>query len=137
MSCHVQSRRGHPGTVSQDVSRTHRGVAKRAAATNLSAREVHARLQRALADLQRAERNAVLWFAEVMRRELYRDLGYGSIYHYATEALGFSKSKTAQFIRLTLSLEELPVLRQAVAKGEVSWTKAREVATVATRAMLG
>jgi len=131
MSCHVQARRGHPGTVSQDVFRTRRGVAKRDAA-NLSAREVHTRLQRALTDLQRAERNAVLWFAEVMRRELYRELGYGSIYHYATEALGFSKSKTAQFIRLTLSLEELPVLRQAVANGDVSWTKAREVVTVAT-----
>jgi hypothetical protein len=93
---------------------------------------VHARLQRALGELQRAERNTVLWFSEVMRRELYRDLGYGSIYHYATEALGFSRSKTAQFIRLSQSLAGLPELRRAVATGEVSWTKAREVVTVAT-----
>jgi hypothetical protein len=82
--------------------------------------------------LQRAERSAVLWFSEVMRRELYRDLGYGSIYHYATESLGFSKSKTAQFIRLSHSLGGLPRLRRAVATGEVSWTKARAVVTVAT-----
>ena len=46
----------------------------------LGAEEVHRRLQEALADLRRAERNAVLGFAEVWRRRLYRKLGYGSIH---------------------------------------------------------
>ncbi len=51
---------------------------------------------------------------------------------YATQALGFSRSKTAQFIRLAGVMEELPVLRKAVTCGELTWTKAREVAKVAT-----
>jgi hypothetical protein len=103
-----------------------------AARASLPAREVHDRLRSALADLQRAERNAVLWFSEIARRKLYRDLGYASIHQYAELALGFKKSKTSQFLRLSESLKELPGLRRSVAKGELSWTKAREVAKVAT-----
>ncbi|MBC8426457.1 HNH endonuclease [bacterium] len=98
----------------------------------MSAAELHTRLEAALRDLKRAERNAVLLFGEIMRRRLYRDLGYPSIHIYAAEALGFSPSKTSQFVRLAGALEELPKLRRSVALGELGWTKAREVAKVAT-----
>ena len=100
--------------------------------TPLGAAEVDRRLRQALHQLQLAERNAVLWFAEVLKRRLFKDLGFSSIYQYAGEALGFSPPRTAQFIRLCESLEGLPGLKQSVATGEVSWTKAREVAKVAT-----
>ena len=99
---------------------------------SLDAAEVDRRLRRALRELQQAERNAVLWFAEVMKRKLFRDLGFSSIYHYATEALGFSRPRTAQFIRLCECLEDLPVLKGSIAAGDVPWTKAREIAKVAT-----
>jgi hypothetical protein len=99
----------------------------------LNAAEVHAFLQEALAVLRCAEKNAVLWFAEIRQRQLYRRLGYSSLHQYAGEALGFSKSKTSQFIRLAEALDELPLLRESLAKGELSWTKAREVAKVATK----
>jgi hypothetical protein len=98
----------------------------------LAATEVDHRLRTALHELQLAERNAVLWFGEVLKRKLFRELGFSSIYQYAGEALGFSPPRTAQFLRLCVSLEELPALKQSVAAGEVSWTKAREVAKVAT-----
>ena len=98
----------------------------------MSATEIHARLEAALWELQRAERNAVLLFGEILHRKLYRDLGYSSIQAYAAEALGFTPSKTSQFARLAGALEELPRLRQSVASGELGWTKAREVAKVAT-----
>jgi len=91
----------------------------------------------ALTELRHAERNAMLWFAEVLRRKLFRQLGYASIQQYASEALGFSSGKTSQFIRLSESLRSLPKLNQAVATGEMPWTKAREVATVATRSTEG
>jgi 5-methylcytosine-specific restriction endonuclease McrA len=99
---------------------------------HLPAAEVHASLRRSLEELRAAERNAVLWFAEILSRKLYRELGYGSIQQYAAVALGFSRSKTAQFLRLVRALEALPVLRASLEKGEVSWTKAREVVKVAT-----
>jgi 5-methylcytosine-specific restriction endonuclease McrA len=63
---------------------------------------------------------------------LYRNLGYASIHQYAELALGFKKSKTSQFLRLSESLKALPELRRTMAAGELSWTKAREVAKVAT-----
>jgi hypothetical protein len=98
----------------------------------LPAPEVHALLQDALASLRRAERHAVLWFAEIRRRRLHRDLGYASLHQYAREALGFSASKTSQFVRLAEALDKLPALREFVESGQIGWTKAREVVKVAT-----
>jgi len=100
--------------------------------TGLPAAEVHSRLKDALVELQRAEKNALLWFSEIARRKRYRELGYSSLQMYATEALGFSQNKTRQFIRLAGVMDELPVLRESIARGELTWTKAREVAKVAT-----
>ena len=100
--------------------------------SGLPASEVHTRLKDALVELQQAEKNALLWFSEIARRKLYRELGFSSLQMYATEALGFSKSKTAQFTRLAGVMEELPVLREAVTSGELTWTKAREVAKVSS-----
>jgi hypothetical protein len=99
---------------------------------NLPAAAVDAHLRAAVAELRRAERSAVLWFAELMRRRLYRDCGYSSIHAYAEAVLGFGQAKTYQFIRLAESLSELPQLRASVEAGEMPWTKARSVAAVAT-----
>jgi 5-methylcytosine-specific restriction endonuclease McrA len=89
-------------------------------------------LRDSLAVLDRARECAVLWFGEVVRRGLYRDLGYASAHQYASEALGFSRNRTNQFLRLAFELERLPTLRAAVADGSVGWTKAQQVARVAT-----
>ncbi|MBC8367262.1 hypothetical protein H8E52_07625, partial [bacterium] len=50
--------------------------------------------------MRKAESAAVTLFAEILRGKLYRGLGYASIHLYAEEALGFSRSKTYEFIRL-------------------------------------
>ena len=98
----------------------------------LSAREVDARLRTALEELQAAQRNAVLWFAEIVNRHLYRELGYSSIHAYAAEALGFSRARTFYFLKICRSLESLPALKASVENGALPWTKAVEVARVAT-----
>ena len=82
----------------------------------------------------RARECAVLWFAEVQRRELYRALGYPSLHCYAREALGFTDNRTWQFKRLADDLDRLPALREAVADGTLGWTKAQQVARMATPA---
>ena len=97
----------------------------------LPADQVHSSLRESLAALRRAQQCSVLWFSEVQRRKLYRDLGYGSMQQYASEALGFSEAKTYQFLRLAEALKELPNLREAMASGKIGWTKARTVASVA------
>ncbi len=99
----------------------------------LPAPQVHAALKEALIDLRHAERSAVLWFGEIAKRRLHCELGYATVHLYAEKALGFSRSKTYQFLRLADDLERLPVLKEAVADGSVSWTKARAVAVVADK----
>ena len=100
----------------------------------LPAAEVDASLRSALAVCDRARECAVLWFAEVQRRELHRALGYPSLLCYAREALGFTDNRTWQFKRLADDLDRLPALREAVADGTLGWTKAQQVARIATPA---
>jgi 5-methylcytosine-specific restriction endonuclease McrA len=101
-------------------------------ASELPAARVDASLRQALGACDRARECAVLWFAEVSRRGLYRQLGHASLHLYATQALGFSDNRYYQFKRLADDLDRLPVLREAVETGEIGWTKALQVARVAT-----
>lgn len=97
-----------------------------------SAVKVHESLRQSLQILDSAQQCAVLWFAEIMKRQLYRELGYATINQYAMAELGFSKSKTRDFIRLTGQLDKLPAVRKALTSGEVGYTKVREIVSVAT-----
>ncbi len=99
----------------------------------LPARQVDRCFARTVRESERVQRNLVLWFADLVRRRLYLELGYTSIYAYSSERHGFSRSRCAQLLRVVGSLEELPELRRSVAAGEMPWTKAREVVKVATR----
>jgi len=101
-------------------------------AAGLPAAQVDASLRQALSACDQAHKCAVLWFAEVQRRGLFRPLGHASLQLYATQALGFSDNRYYQFKRLAADLDRLPVLRRAVETGEIGWTKARQVARVAT-----
>ncbi len=98
----------------------------------LDAKTAHDRLRRALAALREAECNAVTLFAEILKRRLFRELGFANIHLYASEALGFSRTKTYEFIRLSESLNKLPQLKASLESGKLPWTKAREVVKVAT-----
>jgi 5-methylcytosine-specific restriction endonuclease McrA len=93
---------------------------------------VDASLKEALTACDRARHCAVTWFAEVKRRALHRELGYPSLQVYATQALGFTDNRYWQFARLADDLERLPALRQALDDGRLGWTKAQQVARVAT-----
>lgn len=96
------------------------------------AAKVHASLQHSLTAMDNARQCAVLWFGEIMRRRLFRDLGCSTINQYAVRELGFSKSRADDFIRLARQLDHLPAVREAVANGELGYTKAREIVSVAT-----
>jgi len=99
---------------------------------NQPAAKVHAFLRNSLAVMDDAHKCSVLWFGEVKRRRLFRDLGHSSINQYAVQELGFSKSRTDDFIRLAKRLDNLPAVRKAVESGELGYTKAREIISVAT-----
>ena len=96
-----------------------------------TAGEVDAELRCALRDYHRAEQRSVLCFAEVVERRLFRELGYATIFEYASEALGFSDKRTYGFLRLAEAFQRLPELRDALIADEIGWTKAREIIKVA------
>jgi 5-methylcytosine-specific restriction endonuclease McrA len=99
---------------------------------NRPAREAHASLLRALADQERSSHEVALWFADIVQRRLYLEFGDSSIWQYAERRLGFSRSKTGHLLQVVTSMHRLPGLRDSLEKGELTWTKARVVARVAT-----
>jgi len=95
-----------------------------------TAATAHAHLKESLQIAERAEHCALLWFAEIKRRKLYSELGYGTMRAYALEELGFSSAKAGDFTRLAARLDELPALRTEIENGRVGYTVAREILPV-------
>ena len=94
------------------------------------AREAHAALKAASATEESARKCAVLWFAEIHERSLYRELGHASMQAYARVELGYSETRIGDFLRLARKLDQLPAIRQALP--EIGYTKAREILQVAS-----
>ena len=99
---------------------------------NQSAKKAHEKLLNLLEKMRNYEQSALLVFSEIMHQKLYEKLGYSSMHNYATEALKIPRSTAFHYINLSKKLETLPETRKAVASGELGWTKAKEVAKVAT-----
>ena len=70
--------------------------------------------------------------ARMKREELYRDLGYSSVFTYAADQHGMGKSKVSELIGISEGSDRLPQVREAFDSGRLEWTKAREIARVAT-----
>jgi hypothetical protein len=65
------------------------------------------------------------------RKSLATELGYANLGHYSKERLGMSRRALEQRVWLERRMEELPQLRHALSRGEVSYEKARLLAGVA------
>lgn len=79
----------------------------------LSAADVDARLRCAIREMQAAEQSVFLWFCEIERRRLYRELGYASIHAYASEELGFTPNRVCRYLHLRRDLEAKIAAAQA------------------------
>ncbi len=83
-----------------------------------------------------AERLATRDLAAALRdiddaRAFYQ-LGYAALAEYAEVELGLTARRTRVLVAFARRLDHLPVLAAAIDRGEVDWTKAREVLRVAT-----
>jgi hypothetical protein len=101
--------------------------------TGQPAQIAHQAILASIKTMEKAKQHAVLWFADIKKRKLYRDLGYSSMNMYATSALGFSSSRASVYAQLADKLDHLPRLRGALEKGEIGYTKANQVARVSTK----
>src|SRR4051812_3604174 len=88
---------------------------------------------RAIAKRQRAldVEEAVL-LCTVVRREIWRELGRASLLEYLEEVLGYGPKAAKERVRIALALDEMPVLAEALANGEQSYSAIRELTRVAT-----
>ncbi len=98
---------------------------------NQSAQHANRGLKFSLATRDQAQQCAVLWFEDILNRKLYRKLGYSSINQYAKLELGFSKSHTGDFMSLCRVFKKLPKVRRKVEAGELKYTAAGVLASVA------
>ena len=98
---------------------------------DLDADQAHIALKKSVEILDHVQHCALLWFGEIMRRKLHRDLGFSTMRSYATEALGFSPTRAGDFVRLAKKLESLPIVKKEMATGKLGYTKAREIVSVA------
>ena len=70
--------------------------------------------------------------AELRERRLHEALGFRSLGDYGRERLGVGARTLREWARVWRALEGLPLLREAVVAGHVSWTVARHVVGVVT-----
>jgi len=101
--------------------------------TGLPARQAHQNLVSAVQTLEKAQDNALLWFGEIRDRKLFKELGYVDIHQYAHHELGWGRTKTYDFLKITEKLEKLPEVKGKIESGELGYAKARQVVSVANK----
>jgi hypothetical protein len=67
-----------------------------------------------------------------LARQRHHDLGFVRIGDYARERLGISTSEFYQLASVATALTSLPSIERSLTAGTICWTKARELAAVAT-----
>jgi hypothetical protein len=81
-------------------------------------------LDRRLADLVRRERHLAVQFvvelAGFAKRELYRELGYTSLFYYCVRQLGLSKSSAFRRSEAARLIARFPVIADRLAEGRLS-----------------
>src|ERR1700716_2572662 len=81
-------------------------------------------LDRRLADLGRSERHLVVQFvvelAGFAKRELYRELGYTSLFYYCVRQLGLSKSSAFRRSEVARLIGRFPTIADQLAAGGLS-----------------
>src|SRR5258707_982073 len=81
-------------------------------------------IDRRLAELVRSERHLVVQFvvelAGFAKRELYRDLGYPSLFYYCVRQLGLSKSSAFRRSETPRLIARFPVIADRLADGRLS-----------------
>src|ERR1700742_2085907 len=88
---------------------------------------------RAIAKRQRAlDAEEAILLCTVVRREIWRELGRASLLEYLEEVLGYGPKAAKERVRIALALDEMPVLAEALASGEQSYSAIRELTRVAT-----
>ncbi len=99
---------------------------------SLSDKDLYARCQEYGTHARIWRRRFAGLLPEVLRRELHRRRGFGSIYEFAFKLGGMSSASVDKVLHLAEKLADKPVLRAQLLSGEQGWSKIEKVAYVAT-----
>ena len=91
---------------------------------------LHEQLLEAMQDHRRVEHRLARLLAQLDEGRRWRERGHASLGEYARVQLGLEGRKARALAQLGRALRDLPVLDRAMADGELSWTKARELLRV-------
>ena len=94
--------------------------------------ELHQRNQAARLDLVRSEWQMAAHLLATERAGLHRKKGYGDVVAYAEKCLDLPRYKALELLRVARSFEVMPEISEAFRRGEIGWTKTREITRVAT-----
>jgi hypothetical protein len=97
----------------------------------LPAAEVDRRLVALARVHRRVEAALCFYLHEVQERWLYLRFGHASTVDYARERLGFEERKTRALLFVAERSRSLPRIADLLRRGELPWTKVREVVKVA------
>ena len=100
--------------------------------TSPRASRIHESLKEAVRRHRSSHRDIAVGLFEMQEGRFFRSLGYSSVVHYAELEFGFTVRKTWDLVSIGRRLQELEQLDGAFARGEIGWTKVREIARVAT-----
>ena len=84
--------------------------------------------QVAARDLKRDLVRCMFFLRSICDGKVHLSLGYMDIYSYAESCAGFSRHQTKRMLETAARLRDLPVTRQALAAGDISFSKARAIA---------
>lgn len=66
----------------------------------------------------------------VNREQVYKKMGYGSLFTYAVEALNIAPERVYQLNAVAKKCEEVPELKKAIESGELNVSRARRIVSV-------
>ncbi len=101
--------------------------------SSLSNNEVIAQLSRLVKTEKEITEQIVRHFAEVERRRLYLELGYGNLFDYATRGLGYSNAAAMRRINAARVGLQAPEVFECLEKGELNLSTIEKFAPLMKR----
>lgn len=98
----------------------------------MATENIHVELWRARRANRASEHTLAILLLRLQASGLFTERGHSSVVQYAEVELDLAPRQTQELIALARRLRALPALDAAFASGAIGWTKAREVAKVAT-----
>jgi len=80
-----------------------------------------------------AESDLVAVLQEIDLCRGYRDLGYKSLFEYATSGLGLSEAISYNLITVARKSREIPMLQEKLREGTITLSNAKQIASVLTK----